>query len=71
MSENKVKALQAEYGDLQRERDGAFRATEWFKNDFKRVSQELDLAKAQLWSLRMAQANSIPQSGYRLAYVAG
>ena len=73
MAEKRVKDLQAEYGELQRERDGAFRGTQWYQDEYKRVSQELALAEAQLWALRKAQENAkvMPQSGYRLAYVAG
>ena len=73
MAERKVKALQAEYGELQRERDGAYRGTTWYEKDFERVSQELTLAKARLWLLKQAEADAtgIPQPGWRLAYVAG
>ena len=73
MAEKKVAKLKAEYGELMRETDAVYRETCWYKEELQLKAEALALASAQLWALRKAQENAkvMPQSGYRLAYVAG
>ena len=72
MAERKVMSLKAELRELRCERDQVYRGTSWYADAVHTKTQELSLAEAQLWALRKAKENArvMPQSGYRLAYVA-
>lgn len=70
--QRKVIRLEGEYSEILRERDQNYRETTWYSDARKEKLEELNFARAQLWALQKAKENArvMPQSGYRLAYVA-
>ena len=69
--ESQVAKLKAEYHAITHDPDATYRMSCFGQEEMQTKAQELALAQARLWALQKAQENSTPQSGYRLAYVAG
>ena len=73
MAERKVAKIKADIYEIQHDPDGTYRMSCFAQEELDAKRVELHLAQAQLWALKKAQENAkvMPQSGYRLAYVAG
>ena len=73
MAEKKVAKIKSDIYAIMHDPDGTYRMSCFAQEELATKRAQLQLAEAQLWALRKAQENAkvMPQSGYRLAYVAG
>ena len=70
MAEKKVAKLRSEIYAILHDPDGTWKLSCFAQEELDAKRAQLAFAEAQLWSLKKAQENATPQSGYRLAYVA-
>ena len=73
MAEKKVAKIKSDIYAIMHDPDGTYRMSCFAQEELATKRAQLQLAEAQLWALRKAHENAkvMPQSGYRLAYVAG
>ena len=70
MAERKVTKLKSDIYAIMHDPDGTYRMSCFAQEELDAKRAQLAFAEAQLWSLKKAQENAAPQSGWRLAYVA-
>ena len=73
MAEKRVAKIKSDIYAIMHDPDSTYRMSCFAQEELATKRAQLQLAQAQLWALRKAQENAkvMPQSGYRLAYVAG